>query len=127
MSVSATLQQAMERVKADAQPLSSQEIEEAGRNDWNRVSVNFGIVAPSTNQDYSFTYLGTDKIESVTSSCGCTSSTNDNNKVHGVWTIPADFSYSQDKLITSSKTVKVTFKSGNTQTLTLSAVIDKTL
>ena len=135
-TINAKLQAAVESINA-AQPKAQtgttdqgpipNEDEVAEPIEWNRKSIHFGNVAPGTNQPYSFNYLGGRKIQSVQSSCGCTTSKNEDNVISGVWVTSHDLSWSPQQLVPSSKEVYVTFEDGTKETLTLSATLNKKL
>jgi hypothetical protein len=93
--------------------------------DWNRITLNFGVVAPGSKQDYSFTYLGSKKIKSTTASCGCTSSILEGNKVSGVLTLPTDYSHATTDLTSTTKTVTAVFDDGTKQELSVACKVNR--
>lgn len=97
--------------------------------DWNRVTLDFGTVAPGSKQDYSFTYIGTKKIKEVKSSCGCTSAVVNKEaktpKVEGTYTLPTDYSYASNDITPTSKVVTVSFEDNSISTLTLSCKVNR--
>ena len=93
---------------------------------WDRKSINFGEVAAGSSQDFTFKYLGNKTIRKVNSSCGCTVTTTKNNLISGTWSIAQDFSgVKNNRMVPSSKTLTVLFEDSTTETLTISATINK--
>lgn len=133
MSVNNKLQEAIEKLKNSSQSITqpatqpiNQQVSTPSKMEWNRVSLDFGVVAPNSQQDYSFTYLGKNKITQVNTSCGCTSAIVENKKVQGSWSVASDWSQSTQTNIKTSKTVSVVFEDGSTQILSLNATVNKT-
>ena len=48
---------------------------------WNKKTHNFGNITPGSTYNAEFIYGGSDTIERITVSCGCTVVNNKNNKV----------------------------------------------
>ena len=130
MSINTTLQAHIENLKNNAptaDSATSARTSDARQVEWDRETIVFENIAPSTQQPYSFTYIGKKTITDVASSCGCTSSLLENNKVSGAWVIPVDFSYTKDTIVNSDKTITVTFSDNSIDILTLKATINKKL
>ena len=100
--------------------------------EWDRTTVEFSNVAPSSVQSFSFKYLGDKEISSIVPACGCTSVKNTDNTITGTLIVPADFSYAQERIVSLSKGVTVTLtdkQTGETnqETLTIKCKVDKWL
>lgn len=97
--------------------------------DWNRTYIDFGIIAPGTLQDGSFTFIGTNNtLKNVMTGCGsCTKATIQGNKVNFVWTVDKDISTYNDLIMTQTKTITVMLSDNTTRTLTFTAKLNKLL
>jgi len=112
---------------------------------WDKPHFYKGVVAPGTTFNFDFLYLGdkpikdgvqkvkfSDTVElevinGVRGTCGCTRLKREGNKIEGTLAIDKDFSTSQDRYVSVSKTISVYFEDGTTTNLYVSAVVDKTL
>lgn len=129
MSVNNKLSAKIEALKNSGSFSQTAEVQEQqeGSLEWNRTSIDFGVVAPGSKQDYSFTYIGNKKISSVKGSCSCTSTLQEGNKVSGVLVVANDFSYSKEKFVELLKTVTVHFDDSSMEVLTLECTVNKNL
>ena len=87
----------------------------------------FYPVAPGSDQEFSFKYLGTTPIKSIVPSCGCTSVKNTDGEITGTLKVAKDFSYAKDRMVEISKSISIHFEDDTTQVLTVQCKVDKWL